>query len=140
MRAKTGPEQDDSMETLAEKLSQFKDPVADREPESRADTKDLRPLGAALLNLALELWVEETGKTKVDLARESGLWKVYMDADGWERTQTLDRYLDLLTLPSRPRWRQVTRTVSFVLAAIEKSARCDELGQLYDQFAGANER
>ena len=40
---------------------------------------------------------------------------IYMNPNGWERTQTLDRYLTLSTLPKQPRRRVVIRTAEYVL-------------------------
>jgi two-component system sensor histidine kinase ChiS len=76
---------------------------------------DQRRLMVDAMNLTLDLWVHQTATTKVELARRSGLWSVYTDRDGWQRTQTLDRYLTLDTLPQRPRRRVVTRTAEYVL-------------------------
>jgi hypothetical protein len=56
-----------------------------------------------VMNLALKLWSASTSTNRAELARRSGLWKVYFDKDRWERTQTLDRYLQLHTLPAYPR-------------------------------------
>ena len=68
-----------------------------------------------VLNLAIDFWCHQTGSNKAELARQSGEWKIYVNEDGWERTQTLDRYLSLDTLPKRPRWKLVIRTCEFVL-------------------------
>ncbi|BHH82391.1 hypothetical protein LA52FAK_06800 [Desulforhopalus sp. 52FAK] len=75
-----------------------------------------RQLAVTAMNLAIEYWTETTGNNKFDLARESGLWKVYTNQDGWERAQTLDKYLDINTLPARPRWNLIMATCDFVLA------------------------
>jgi two-component system, sensor histidine kinase ChiS len=83
------------------------------------DIEDRRRLIVAVMTLSLDYWAEATGTMKVDLAEQSGLWKVYTNLDGWERTQTLDRYLDVQTLPRKPRRRQVIRTAEFVLAACD---------------------
>lgn len=56
---------------------------------------------------------------------------MYTNLDGWERTQTMDRYLDIRTLPQKPRWRQVVRTAEFVLAA------CDTPSDLRDRLEAA---
>jgi len=69
------------------------------------------------MKLALDLWAEATQTTKADLARRSGQWAVYVNQDGWERTQTLDRYLALDTLPAKPRLKKVLCTVDFVLSS-----------------------
>lgn len=82
-----------------------------------------RQLAVTAMNLAIEYWTEMTGNNKFDLARESGLWKVYTNQDGWERAQTLDKYLDINTLPARPRWKLIMATCDFVLASsIEPSS------------------
>ncbi len=76
-----------------------------------------RQLAVTAMNLAIEYWTETTGNNKFDLARESGLWKVYTNQDGWERAQTLDKYLDINTLPARPRWKLIMATCDFVLVS-----------------------
>jgi len=77
---------------------------------------DLCHLVCETMRFSLALWTESTGTTKVEMARKSGLWKVYTDKDGWDRTQTLDKYLKTETVPARPRVGQVVRTAEFVLA------------------------
>ncbi|MCP4721740.1 MAG: response regulator [Desulfobacteraceae bacterium] len=72
-------------------------------------------LAILVMNLSIDYWVEATHTEKFALARQSGLWKVYTNQDGWERTQTLDKYLDIATLPKRPRWKLVLATADFVL-------------------------
>ncbi|MDH3976683.1 MAG: ATP-binding protein [Deltaproteobacteria bacterium] len=86
------------------------------------EKKDRSLLAVEVMNLALEYWVEATGKTKIDLALESKLWKVYTNLDGWERAQTLDRYLDIDTMPKNPRWKKVMATADFVLACCSASS------------------
>lgn len=76
---------------------------------------DINMLGVKVMTLALKYWESSTGQTKADLANNSKLWKVYMTKDGHERTQTLDRYLDLKKIPKIPRWNKVYQTVDFVL-------------------------
>ncbi len=68
-----------------------------------------------VMQLTIEYWQESTQSNKAELARQSGLWKVYTNEDGWDRTQTMDRYLSLETLPKRPRRKQVIRTAEFAL-------------------------
>jgi len=69
-----------------------------------------------VMTLTIDYWRENTQTDKAELARESGLWKVYTNEDGWDRTQTLDRYLSLETLPKFPRRKQVMRTAEFALS------------------------
>ncbi|WP_082464299.1 response regulator [Dethiosulfatarculus sandiegensis] len=73
-----------------------------------------RSLLTEIMTASLALWEEETGKTKIDLALESGLWKAYLDS-GTYRTRTLDKYLAPKTLPKNPKWRDVLATALFVL-------------------------
>ncbi|MEZ4599048.1 MAG: 7TM diverse intracellular signaling domain-containing protein [Syntrophotaleaceae bacterium] len=75
-----------------------------------------RHLAVEVMNCSLNYWTRCTGLTKVDLARQSGLWSIYTNQDGWERTQTLDRYLHIETFPRRPLWNKVLKTAGFVLA------------------------
>jgi two-component system, sensor histidine kinase ChiS len=75
-----------------------------------------RHLAAEVMICALDYWTESTGLTKTELARQSRLWKIYTNLDGWERTQTLDRYLNIETFPQKPLWIKVLKTADFVLA------------------------
>ncbi|WP_031482735.1 7TM diverse intracellular signaling domain-containing protein [Maridesulfovibrio frigidus] len=77
---------------------------------------DKRQLAVQIMNSSIECWEKSADQDKASLATQSGLWNVYMEKDGYSRTQTLDRYLSEETLPSRPRWKNVYATVEFVLA------------------------
>lgn len=79
--------------------------------------KDRRFLAVKVMTLCFDYWIECSGADKFDLARDSKLWTVYTNLDGWERTQTLDKYLDVRTLPKRPNWKKVLATVDFVLSS-----------------------
>ena len=76
---------------------------------------ELRFLVVKVMNLCVEYWLTSSGADKFDLARGSRLWTVYINPDGWERTQTLDKYFDVNTLPKRPNWKKVLATADFVL-------------------------
>lgn len=89
-------------------------------PPADAD-QALRQAVVAVMTTALALWTEATGKDKVSLAEESGIWRVYLDRST-PQTRTLDRYLLPDTVPRRPRWRDVLRTAYFVLD------RCPQTG------------
>ncbi len=84
--------------------------------------EDRRRLALEVMNLALEYWTEATGSTKIEMARRSQLWKVYTNRDGWQRAQTLDKYLAQGDFPKRPRWDRIIRTADFVLASCEKTS------------------
>jgi len=83
-----------------------------------------------VMTLSLSLWEHMTGKEKVSLAETSGLWNVHVNPDGWERTQTLDRYLKAETVPKHPNVRRVEKTAWWVLSQGTDSTNteaCDRL-------------
>lgn len=82
--------------------------------EDGLDTK-IRKTIIELMYHALNYWELDTQKTRVELAEESGLWNVTLEKAGVYRTQTLNKYLKLETLPKHPRWKQVVKTVRFIL-------------------------
>lgn len=84
-----------------------------------ADGLEKKRLAVEAMNLALTYWQQATGLGKSDLADQSGLWKVYINHNGFERTQTLDKYLDLNRLPKQPRWRKIQDTLDYVLLATD---------------------
>ncbi len=67
-----------------------------------------------LLSKSLDYWTRTTQKTKFDLAQESGLWKLYLDKSTF-KTRTMDKYLNINTLPKKPRSENVVKTAEFVL-------------------------
>jgi len=91
--------------------------------KKNAGEQERNQLGVTVMTLALDLWVDETGTTRVDLAEQSGIWKVYMNHDGFERTQTLDKYLNIKKFPRFPRWFKIYQTVDFVLLSCRLSSR-----------------
>lgn len=66
------------------------------------------------MSLSIDYWKIATGKTKIELAEESGIWKVHLDKSTF-RAKTMDRYLSLDTLPKKPRWKEVLATAEYVL-------------------------
>ncbi|NLW30878.1 MAG: response regulator [Fibrobacter sp.] len=81
--------------------------------------KQKRILVVELLNHVINLWCKNTGLTKSDLAEKSGIWNVSVNKDGWRRTQTLDKYLDIKTLPRYPKLKYIEKTVEFVLSSCD---------------------
>ena len=100
-----------------------------REVASELHPLQLRRDVVNLMKLTLEKWEATTGKTKYELAEESGLWRVYLD-QGQIRTRTLDKYFNLDFLPQKPRWNTVVKTVQFVLTKIPNQNRADLAVQL----------
>ena len=89
-----------------------------------AFTKDeghrLGELLVQLMTCSLQHWEETTGTTKIELAEQSGIWKVHLDK-GYFRLRTFDRYLRVPSVPQKPRWKVIIRTARFVLACGESS-------------------
>lgn len=75
---------------------------------------DFRTALVALMNLSISCWKESTGKSKWQLADESGLWRAYLD-QGVYKTRTMNKYLKTDTLPKNPKWNLVLDTAEYVL-------------------------
>lgn len=87
-----------------------------------------------VMTLTLTYWHDVTGKSKFDLAEESGLWRVYLDRSTLQ-TRTLDKYLHVETVPKSPRWRTVLSTIDFVLErCTQEGADRKELLHLKDRL------
>jgi len=111
---------DDHMEiSERQKVADFliNDSQEIRLEEEKMET--IRILLVEIMNLTINYWVKETKSSKIDLAQNSGIWKVYTNRDGWERAQTMDKYLETETLPKNPRRKLVIQTAEFVLANCE---------------------
>lgn len=106
---------------IQEKLSEMETAIA-----SMPGDLDKKHMGAKTMNLALEYWQEATGLGKVDLAEQSGIWKVYMNKDGFERTQTLDKYLKIERFPKQPRWNKIYQTIDYVLLTCKTPSKLKE--------------
>ncbi|MFO6422390.1 response regulator [Motilimonas sp. KMU-193] len=78
------------------------------------------------MKTALELWQESTGLGKIELAEKSKLWRVYLDRSSLQ-TRTLDKYLQIDTLPKSPRWRTVLSTAEYVLSHCKLTPEQKEL-------------
>ncbi len=94
-----------------------------------------------VMTLTLDYWQKARRKGKVELAEESGIWRVYMDRSSLQ-TRTLDKYLLVETLPRNPRWRDVVRTAEYVLrhcneATPERDALAASLNRLKLQLRQA---
>lgn len=77
---------------------------------------DRRELIASAMNFALKAWLS-LGKTKIELAEESGLWRITND-DGTLKTRTLNKYLRSTALPKNPRVGTVVKTLEFVKQSV----------------------
>jgi two-component system sensor histidine kinase ChiS len=80
-----------------------------------ADKQDIiRTILVEIMSTALEYWKESTGQSKFEFAEQSGLWRVYLDRCTLQ-TRTLDKYLQIETLPKTPRWRTVLKSADYIL-------------------------
>ncbi len=84
------------------------------------ETEDPFTLSNLIMNEVIVIWKIMTGGEKWDFAKKSGLWKVHPDADGWQRTVTLDKYLDFRKMPRFPRWNNIIASARFVIAEAQK--------------------
>jgi two-component system, sensor histidine kinase ChiS len=101
-----------------------------------AEAADVFSLTCDLMNEVISLWERATKKSKADFAEESGLWNTQMDENGWRRTQTLDRYLELRKMPRFPRWNKVIKSAEFVVAAVGKAPGTDraKVGEMVERL------
>ena len=104
-------------------------------PASGTDKGVIREQAVSVMNMALACWEHELGKSKLDLAEESGIWPVYIDKST-PTTRTLDKYLNLDLCPKNPRCKRVVDTAEFVLREVREkgSAACNKLQQALDAF------
>ena len=86
-----------------------------RDLNKNPSINEIRLSVVEVMQKSLECWETSTQKTKLELAKESQIWHVNMEDGCYEKTRTLDRYLNLKTLPKNPRIREVVRTANFVL-------------------------
>ena len=93
----------------------------------------VREQAVTVMNLALDCWVHELGKSKIDLAEESNIWPVYMDKST-PTTRTLDKYLNITSCPKHPRIQRVVDTGEFVIrqAASDQCEKQNELQMALD--------
>ena len=102
---------------------------------SGTDKAAIREQAVSVMNLALACWEHELGKSKLDLAEESGIWPVYIDKST-PTTRTLDKYLNLDLCPMNPRSKRVVDTAEFVLRHVpeKNSPACSKLQHALDAF------
>jgi PAS domain-containing protein len=101
-------------------ISGVKAPVPVAPDRQRADDRErLREQAIAVMRAALECWEHDLGKSKLELAEESGIWPVYIDKST-PTTRTLDRYLHIDSCPQNPRSQRVIDTAEFVLRQMSR--------------------
>ena len=96
------------------------------ETEDESSNTCLRQKIVETMNLTLSYWQLTTGKNKVSFADESGLWSTYVDKKGTCSTKTLDKYLQVSTLPKNPKMTHVIRSVQFSLSHCPRDNKLTE--------------
>lgn len=111
--------------------------MADKFSGNQPDKADvIRDTLVKVMLSTLSYWSDSTGRSKFDLAEESGLWRVYLDRSTLQ-TRTLDKYLHAETVPKSPRWRTVLNTIDFVLErCTEHNQHRSEVEFLRDKLQG----
>lgn len=94
-----------------------------RHRKARGTLLEESVLAGEIMQAVLRLWEELSQGNRADFAEASGLWTVHADADGWRRTQTLDKYLDSNKTPRQPRWSVVRESARYVLDLAERDGR-----------------
>jgi len=95
------------------------------EYQRNSNEEHLKCLAAESLCFALTVWETVSGKNKIALAEESGLWRVTNDS-GTLKTRTFDKYLKVDMLPKNPRYKLIAKTLRYI-AGIEGVADEDVL-------------
>ncbi|ODT26731.1 MAG: histidine kinase [Kaistia sp. SCN 65-12] len=85
------------------------------------DGDEYRRILVEVTSASLGLWRRVTGRSKIDFAEASGIWRASFDRSSLQ-VRTLDKYLLIETLPANPRWRDVVQTAEFVLGDTEAAA------------------
>ena len=92
--------------------------LEERNQKLTEELKDekIRIILATVMQLSLEYYELTTGKTKIELADESGIWALTEDVNGFV-PKTMKRYLKINTIPQkRPNYKAVEKTARFVLS------------------------
>ena len=99
--------------------------------DTRYQKIDPFALANKIMVTSVALWKEATGREKWEFADQSRLWKIHPDEDGWQRTVTLDKYLDFRKMPKFPRWTAVVASAQFVIKAVQKKGYVsDSIGEI----------
>ncbi|MDX2470406.1 MAG: response regulator [SAR324 cluster bacterium] len=75
----------------------------------------MRKLHLDCMKLSVSIWELTTLKSKSELALDSKCWATYIDEKGTLRAKNFDRYLDLNSLPKKPKTSLVIKTTQYVL-------------------------
>lgn len=106
--------------------------LAKEDTQEECDLQKKQALLSGLVEitqLCLTIWEECTHTSKIQLADQSGLWRVSLD-NGTAKTRTLDKYLSLETIPNNPRWKTVIQTANFIIRQCPDHPMTEKLKKL----------
>jgi DNA-binding response OmpR family regulator len=106
-------ESEDLLGRVERALDRTRRPRTTGLPVSNQDK--LRALMVTAMTKVLLYWEVTTGRNKVRFADDSKLWSIYIDKKGTCSTKTLDKYLNMDTLPNKPKIQKVICSIYFVL-------------------------
>ncbi|MEW8505748.1 MAG: hypothetical protein AB2598_03525 [Candidatus Thiodiazotropha sp.] len=118
---------------------------ADDGAGQEVEKTQLKETVVRVMHAALACWERDLGKSKLDLAEESGVWPVYIDKST-PTTRTLDRYLHIESCPQNPRSKRVIATAEFVLKRMNRKSTAQRAGlqqaldELRHLLSGLNDR
>lgn len=74
-------------------------------------------LVTALLE-AVNIWITINDQSLVEFAYQSKIWTITNDS-GTLRVRSLERYLSIDKIPKNPRWKNVTKSIQYVLSTLD---------------------
>lgn len=90
--------------------------LAEEQVLTKSDSNSqLQNLLVEVMILLVNVWEKHTGQDKIDLAEKSKAWRVTID-NGTLRTRSLDKYMNIKSIPKFPRWKNVIKTCHFILS------------------------
>ena len=96
-----------------------------------------RALLVRTMVISIQYWQQSTFRSKLDFARESGIWTVNMDNDS-PQTRTLDKYMHIDSLPKHPKVEDVIRSAHFIYSKCQvKSPLREELKTSMDSLTSS---
>ena len=124
-------------ETLISRVQRAVTLISQHDSNSKTPEQQSRKYIVESMILALSYWELTTQKSKIHFADESKLWSTYIDKKGTCSTKTLDKYLNLSTLPKKPKINTVLRSVQFVLdrTSLNHSSHDNIRGKLITAYA-----
>lgn len=87
----------------------------EQSPAKSDDNSSFKSLLVDTMILLVSIWEKHTGKDRVDLAEKSEAWTITID-NGTLRTRSLDKYMNIRSIPKFPRWKNVIKTCHFILS------------------------